>query len=415
MTVVTAGHLSTCPRMLKAADAFADAGYEVRVVCTRHEPWATATDAAVVATRRWRADVVDYRRGSGLTYWRSGARYHAARAIAARVRGDRLPFGVAARAFGRVHSELALLAAATPADLLYGGTSGALAATAQAADRLRAPFALDLEDFHSGEASGADADLTPALATRVERALLKRAAFLTTSSEAIADAYRDRYGVSAAVVTNTFPLPHQTPTFARNGAGGLRLYWFSQTIGPGRGLEDAVAAMGRAAIPGELHLRGRPLNGYVEHLRAQSAAAAPTLRIVHHDPAPPDDMIALARGYDVGLALEQMDVLNRQLCLTNKAFIYIAAGVAVALTDTPGQHALGVDLGAGAAVVPPGDVDALAAAFRRWASDPSSLERAKRAAWDAAARRWHWEDAAERGALYRLVEGVVGPGEGSPE
>jgi len=32
LALVTAGHLSTCPRMLKAADALAEEGYEVSVV-----------------------------------------------------------------------------------------------------------------------------------------------------------------------------------------------------------------------------------------------------------------------------------------------------------------------------------------------------------------------------------------------
>ena len=94
---------------------------------------------------------------------------------------------------------------------------------------------------------------------------------------------------------------------------------------------------------------------------------------------------------------------NRQLCLTNKAFTYILAGMAVAVTDTPGQHALGVDLGRAAALVPAGNIDALAAAFARWASDPAELDCAKRTAWNAATRRWHWEHALEHGALSRLV------------
>src|SRR5207253_2730778 len=110
------------------------------------------------------------------------------------------------------------------------------------------------------------------------------------------------------------------------------------------GLEDAVTAMGRAALTGELHLRGRPLNGYLDALQARRSSAAPNLRVVHHPPSQPDAMIDLARRYDVGLALEQLSVVNRRLCLTNKAFTYIAAGIAVAITDTPGQHALGVDL-----------------------------------------------------------------------
>ena len=114
-------------------------------------------------------------------------------------------------------------------------------------------------------------------------------------------------------------------------------------------------------------------------------------------------MIEMARGYDVGLALELMEVPNRRLCLTNKAFTYILAGVAVAMTDTPGQHALGVDLGAGAALVAAGDVNALAAVFARWAGDPAGLDCAKRTAWSAAVRRWHWEHPLEEGALLDLV------------
>jgi hypothetical protein len=73
------------------------------------------------------------------------------------------------------------------------------------------------------------------------------------------------------------------------------------------------------------------------------------------------------------------------------------------MTDTPGQHTLAADLGRGAAVVPVGDVGALAAVFARWAGDPAALDCAKRTAWQAAARRWHWGHEAERGALLALV------------
>ena len=152
VTVVTSGHLSTCPRMLKAADALSAAGHDVRVVATRHEPWAVEADSDARARRRWPLTTIDYRRGaSGATYWRSGARYRAARAIAGQLGAGRTPFPIVARAFGRVHSELVRAAAAAPADLIYGGTTGALAATAEAARRLGVPYAIDLEDLHHGE------------------------------------------------------------------------------------------------------------------------------------------------------------------------------------------------------------------------------------------------------------------------
>lgn len=404
VTVVTSGHLSTCPRMLKSADALAAAGYDVRVIATSHEPWATDTDRDVRSRRSFPVEVINYRRDEDpLTYYQSGARYRTARAAAAVVGVDRAPLAVVARAFGRVHAELVQAIASEGSDLIYGGTTGALAAIAEAARRCSTSYGLDLEDLHSAETSGPDAALADALASRVEQAVVSQAAFITTSSEAIGTAYHEQYGVSPVVIHNTFPLPDRTPDFSRVDPDTLRLYWFSQTIGPGRGLEDAVAAAGRAGVRIELTLRGRAQSGYLEALRHLAAAHAPLLTIVHEPPAPPDAMVDLARGYDVGLALEQMDVRNRQLCLTNKAFTYILAGVAVAITDTPGQHVLGVDLGRATALVPPADIDALGVAFARWAADPVALDSAKRAAWEAATRRWHWEHQAERGALYRLV------------
>jgi glycosyltransferase involved in cell wall biosynthesis len=408
ITVVTSGHLSTCPRMLKAADALAAAGHEVRVVATRHEPWAIEADLDVTSRRHWPLTVVDYRRdGGGLTYWRSGLRCRAARAVTAGIGADRVPFGIAARAFGRVHVELVRAATAAPADFIYGGTSGALAAVADAARRLGVPYALDLEDLHSAETAGADAPLVDALARRVERHVLQGAAFLTASSEAIGAAYAAAHGVAPTLIHNTFPLPAAPPDFVRVDPARLRIYWFSQTIGPGRGLEDAVTALGRAGAAAELAVRGRPQPGYLEALRDRAAHDAPRVTVVHHEPASPDAMIDLARGSDVGLALEQMTPRNRSLCVTNKAFTYILAGVAVAISDTPGQHALGLDLGRGAALVPPGDVDALAGAFRAWLRDPAALDCAKRSAWQAAVRRWHWEHGLERGRLQELVRAAV--------
>jgi glycosyltransferase involved in cell wall biosynthesis len=391
--------------MLKVADALADAGYAVRVVATVYESWAVETDRNVRSRRFWPLTLVDYRRHeSPATYWASGVSYRASRAIAAVVGADRVPLAIAARAYGRVHAQLVRAAISEPADLIYGGTAGALAATEEAARRLDAPFALDLEDFHSEEADGASGTLSNGLAARIESSILGSAAFLTTGSAAIAAAYGDRYGVAPTVIDNTFPLPDHAPEVSSLRDGRLRLYWFSQTIGPGRGLEDAVAAMGRANLKGSLNLRGRPLPGYVERLRGLAASSAPHLDLIALPPAAPDAMIDVARGYDVGLALEQMGVPNRRLCLTNKTFTYILAGLAVAMTDTPGQHALGADIGPAARLVAPGDVDALASAFQQWAEDPAALDRSKRAAWDAAVRRWHWEDPLERGSLLDLVQ-----------
>jgi glycosyltransferase involved in cell wall biosynthesis len=141
-------------------------------------------------------------------------------------------------------------------------------------------------------------------------------------------------------------------------------------------------------------------------LRELAQAVAPRLSVHHHLPEPDLSPEELCRGYDVGLALEQAHVVNRDLCLCNKLFTYLLAGLALAATDTRGQRVLAEDLGEGAILYRPGDVQALAAGLRRWAEDAEALLRAKRACWEAACRRWHWEHPLERGALLGAVAGV---------
>lgn len=408
--VVTAGHLATCPRMLKAADAFAAAGYAVRVVSTRHVAWATVADAELKSHRPWEWCVVGYdRRRDRGTYLRTGMRLRSAQLLARVAGARRCPLGLATRAYSRVHVELVRAALAQPADLFYGGTTGALAAVAAAGRRARVRYALDLEDFHSAEQDdSAAARLAHGLAQRIERDILREAAFLTAGSTAIADAYANTYGVRPIPVHNTFALPSRLPEWAPADRQGLRLCWFSQTIGPRRGLEDAVHAMGRTGLSGALHLRGRSQPGYLEDLQALAARVAPRLVLTAHDPCTPDVLIDRCRAYDVGLAVEPGFSANNRLALSNKAFTYILAGLAVVFTDTPGQRPLADDLGAGAWLYQPGDVAALARGLERWARDPQLLAQAKTAAWDAARRRWHWEHPAERGALLAAVRRVVG-------
>jgi hypothetical protein len=406
--VITAGHLATCPRMLKAADSFRRAGYQVRVVSTNFEPWATEADRQL-AGRELNWTVVDYSRASANgVRLRSGARFRIVRQLAKLAGPQRLPLAVLGRATGRVFPELVRSACAEPVDIFYGGGS-ALAATEAAARQMRVPFAVDLEDLNSAECrtDSAAGRLANALAEAAERRVFREAAFVTTASDGIADAYEEKYGRRPLVTNNTFPLPQRQPDFSRRNGSALRFYWFSQSIGRGRGLEEFIQAAGLAGIGCELHLRGKPLGVYLAGLREMAARSAPDLTIVHHEPAPPDQMIELCRGFDVGLALEQVDdSRSRALCLSNKAFTYILAGLAVVFTDTPGQRRLALDLGPGALLYKPGEVRVLADGLKAWAEDEARLLAARKTAWAAACRRWHWQHPEEEGALLRAVEHV---------
>jgi glycosyltransferase involved in cell wall biosynthesis len=405
--IVTSGHLSTCPRMLKAADALHGAGYRVRVVSVNHTPWATEGDRAVMARRHWEWTPIDYARASApLTRLTTGARFHAARKAALVLGSSRLPLAVARRAVSRAHDEIVRAVTARPADFVYGGTTGALAAIAASAERLRVPYALDLEDFHSEEQDPPLTALVGTMVERIERDVLPGARFLTAGSPMIADAYAEKYGVRPVAIHNTFSIA--SPTAATPEVGPLRVYWFSQTLGPGRGLEDVIRALGRISEPAELHLRARPIPGYLESLRLLQQQEAPRTVLTLHAPAAPDEMVPLAQPYDIGLSAEAPTVRNRQLCLGNKIFTYLAAGLPVILSRTPAQAAFERGLGSAAVGYDCGDVDRLASHLRRLGSDLAARREARRAARDAAERRWHWEHPEDRGALLDAVRAAAG-------
>lgn len=406
VTIVTAGHLATCPRMLKAADTLHESGYEVRVISTQHTRWASEADRQLHARRGWRWDRVRYDRDTAPWRWfTTGARSRAAQALVRYASGARLT-GLAALAFSRVHPELVRAILCEKQDFIYGGTSGAIAAVAEASRRSGVPCALDFEDFHCGEhGDTADGSVRDQLAAAIMVDAVPQAAYVTVGSAAIGRACEERFNITPVTINNVFRLPD--PPADGSSGGPLRLYWFSQTIGPGRGLDEVVRAVGAAGIPAELHLRGVAIPEYAASLDALRRAVAPRLRLVQHPTSDPDAMVGACRGFDVGLSVEPGLTLNNALSLSNKALTYPLAGLALVLTRTPGQRVLAEHLGPNAIVYAPGDVGALASGLARWHEDRDALSDARHASWKAARDRWRWDHALERETLLASVRAVA--------
>jgi glycosyltransferase involved in cell wall biosynthesis len=389
ITIVTSGNVSTSPRVVKEADALAGAGHAVRVVAVDALPDNGVRDVAVMAGRPWTLDRINLRRGDPVGFlhrvggagWRTAAKH----------------LGLADRYVSRYMGLLIRAAAAEPADLVIGHTLAGLPVAVHAAERLGARAGFDIEDFHSGELpSERRYDTERAIVTDVERRYLPRCARVTASAPGIADAVAARYGMSRPhVVFNTFPRAERP-----SGAAGTRgavpsLYWYSQVIGPGRGIEDAVAAVAMLDVPVELHLRGTLDPGF-----AAQVVGRP--RVLLLPPAPPPELVARAAEHDIGLALEQPVTENRALCVTNKLFTYMLAGLAVIATDTPGQREVLNEAPGSGLLYPAGQPAILAERVRQLLLDPVELAQAKSAAWTAADRRFNWEH--ESQSLVRYLE-----------
>lgn len=392
--IVTTAHVSNNPRVLKEADALHEAGHLVRVVAYDSDPAAAARDDVLMRTRDWRLQRVVVRPADPLLRVRwavAGVRHEASRALFARgVRTAAVRDAAAAKHLWR----MAAAAASEPCDVVVAHHAPALPAAGRAARRLGARLVFDYEDIYVGnvtdDAAGrAESDRIAA----VELAWLPQCELLIASSGPIADAIAARYGVTRpTVVLNTFPLDWRDAAARDERVGDApSFYWFSQVIGPNRGLEDAVAAVGRAGVPFQLHLRGVVRPEFRARLMeiAEEHGVASSLHL--HDLAPPADLVALSANHDVGLALEPAWNENSRLALSNKLLTYFVAGNAVIATDTPGQRS-GLELAPGSGILcAPNDVVALTEAVRTLATNRDALSAAKRCARQAAERRFSWE------------------------
>src|SRR5258706_7898748 len=151
------------------------------------------------------------------------------------------------------------------------------------------------------------------------------------------------------------------------------VYWFSQTIGPNRGLECAVQAIGRARSRPHLYLRGTPAEGFLERLNVIASETGVADRLHVLPPASPPEMERLAACYDVGFIGETGNTPNRQVALTNKLFSYLLAGMPAVLSDVPSHVTFASEAPAAARLYETGIAESLAAAFDSWLMHPELL------------------------------------------
>ncbi len=400
--IVTAGSVASTPRAVRAADALHAAGYAVRVVDADYAPWSRPLADQLAASRPWPLTTVRWLRDRHpAQFWATRVRHRACRATAR----PWLGLAALAAAQSRVGPELVRAVAAEPTDLVYAGTAGGLAVGVLAAGRLGVPYALDLEDFHSEE-QPPGAEVADRRMEWIERRVLGGAAFVTAGSGPIADAVAAKYGVRPFPVHNLEQLP-APPAFDRTEPGRLRLLWFGQTVGSGRGLEQVVAAAERAGRAVRIGLFGHSTR-FVDELLALGREAGPTLAVDWLGVCRSDELVTACRKWDVGLAVEPGFSVNNGLALSNKLCTYLAAGLALAATRTRGQLTVAPAVGDDALWYDPDRPDLLADGLRRWADDPAALLRAKQASWAAARSRWHWDHPLEKGALLAAVEKTIG-------
>jgi len=398
--LVTPGHLSTNPRLVKEADALAAAGYAVSIVSSRFISWADEADSEFVR-RPWAMRRVAFGPIAGRMRHVAQSLQRRAGMLAYKLLGC-----CAELAFHPVIPALTRAACAVPADLYIAHNLAALPAAYRAARKRGARLGFDAEDFHSGELNDTPENALRLRLTReIERRYLSRCEHLTAASPGIARAYADAYGVKEPVVIlNVFPKSDApaAPTARGTAQPSPSLYWFSQTIGPDRGLETVVEAISLSRSRPTLLLRGNPSPGYEQQLTALAAnlGIAECVRIL--PPAPPRAMVRLAAGYDVGLATENSYTLNRDICLTNKLFTYLLAGIPTLASDTTAQAEIAAEMPEAVLVYRQNNPQALAKKMDDLLLTSNRLSTARKTAWRMGQARYNWET--EQHDFVKMIE-----------
>jgi glycosyltransferase involved in cell wall biosynthesis len=121
-------------------------------------------------------------------------------------------------------------------------------------------------------------------------------------------------------------------------SGPIKLFWFSQTIGAQRGIENIISAIALVKAPVELHLLGNCTAEFKNALYTLAdEKGLDNTKMQFHEPIPADDLFNFSSQFDIGIASETAYCLNNDIALSNKIFTYIQSGLAVLASDTKAQ------------------------------------------------------------------------------
>ncbi|HET9058230.1 MAG TPA: hypothetical protein VFN30_15405 [Chitinophagaceae bacterium] len=388
--LVSSGQPSANPRMLKEAKALLGVGYMVTVIYCPLSPWADAMDQKLFkqlpqihwikvgyhpTKERFRYQLVRIRRK--IYEWLFlflGNKLHAAE-----------------RSLVFYSQELVNAACKVKADLYIGHNLGALPAVIAAAKKNHGKAGFDFEDFHRGE------DLENSLhwkkVTVIEEKYVPSLSYATTASPLMRDAYQQLFPtVSFTTINNCFPLVYQS-SLTEIPTEPLKLFWFSQIIGQKRGLETVIKAMG---ILKEKNIRLSLLGNCTEvvkeyFIRLFLEAGLQKEHLVFMEPVDEDRIVSIAAQHHIGLASEESSILNRELCLTNKIFMYMLAGNAILFSSTRAQGLFAGTYPGIGKIYKEKDAEQLAQRIREYLDDPVLLHAHRLASFQLAKKELNWD------------------------
>jgi hypothetical protein len=403
VVLLTGNPLCHNPRVLKEAEALAAEGHSVEILGSGAIAGYWQRDKKLAAGKKWKPTGVGSDLGAAEKNISRAKRYlgnQAGRWLGWESRWQLEPMA------GLIWKE----ATKRNADLYIAHSEAGM----WAAEQLRKEgkkVGVDMEDWFSEDLlPEARRDRPIRLLKKLEKNLLCHGVHSTCTSEAMADALVKAYGCRRpTVIRNVFPLkdreqldgkwkdrpgmakwmPRNGPEAARPKEAPVSIHWFSQTIGPGRGLETLFQALDGQEGNWELHLRGN-LKGYEKWLEQ----VCPTLvqkRLKVHELVENEELLSRIAEHDIGFCGEPNQPPNKDLTISNKFFHYLLAGLAVVASDTVGQMEGASEAKGVVRVFKFGNEPELRARMAELIRDRTLLGKKQSSSWDAGTKL-SWEN-----------------------
>jgi hypothetical protein len=370
---LTSASLSTNPRLLKNTKLAFDAGFNVDIICFKYPGWSEETDKDWLTKNPW-ARVYEIKTSSrpNFLWWIGSLIESTCKVIYPFLKDSVLitAYGSSKRSF-LLRRKIQVNTTKKVYQLIIAHNLAALYPAYSLSRKKNIPFIFDVEDYHPGEYIANDARNEKLRREWLLKNLLPSAQIITVASPLIGDRIKELIGISLnnniVVINNCFPkdefefteifsygYPYslqdkQKSEIIRNVSPELcsqhaklsdpktsdpvNFVWFSQNIGANRGLEVILPALSKVEDKIHLHLIGHLYNEF-NLLWIQPHQKFITV----YPPIPQKDLNRFICNFDIGLALElPTSDENRSICLTNKLWAYLQAGLFIIATDTPAQ------------------------------------------------------------------------------
>ncbi|MGJ8592093.1 MAG: hypothetical protein ACSHXF_06075 [Aquaticitalea sp.] len=209
---------------------------------------------------------------------------------------------------------------------------GAFYAAVKLSEERNIKLQLDIEDFYPGEALYFNKGQEKQNRMHIMAYSFLRANDITYASEGILLECQKHFKVNnqteQLLIINAFAADDFIEPKNRESEM-IQCVWFSQHIGPNRGLEQVFEAA-KHLSNFQFHLIGNRNEGFLNTVEI-------TENIIIHEIMEQSSLHAFLANMDIGLALEPGKDLNNTVALSNKMIAYAQAGCYIFATNTFGQ------------------------------------------------------------------------------